>query len=216
MAKYRLMMLGPPGAGKGTQAKNLAEALQIPHISTGDMLRDARRKGTELGKKAEEYMNAGALVPDEVVIGIVHERLQEDDAEKGFILDGFPRTLPQAEALGEMGVELDRVLNIVVSDDEVVSRLSGRLSCPNCGAVYHRDANPPAKEDVCDNCGHQGLVQREDDRPEVVKARLTTYHKQTAPLVEYYRTKGVLRDIAGTGEPDAITAAIIDAVNNDE
>lgn len=213
MTKYRLMMLGPPGAGKGTQAKSLAETLGIPHISTGDMLRDARRKGTELGRKAQEYMDAGDLVPDEVVIGIVHERLEEEDAQAGFILDGFPRTLPQAQALDEMGVELDKVINIVVSDDEVIRRISGRLSCPKCGAVYHKDANPPAQEDVCDACGSQGLVQREDDRPEVVKARLTTYQGQTAPLIDYYREQGILRDIDGAGDPQEITDAILGTIN---
>lgn len=215
MAKYRLMMLGPPGAGKGTQAKRLAGELGIPHISTGDMLRDARRKGTELGKKAEEYMSAGDLVPDDVVIGIVDERLKEDDAAGGFILDGFPRTLPQAEALNDMGVELDHVLNIVVADDEVIRRISGRLSCPDCGAIYHRDANPPAEEGVCDRCGNDGLEQRADDRPEVVKARLETYQRQTAPLIEYYRGQSVLRDVDGTGDPGHIADDILERVSGE-
>ena len=209
MSRYRMMMLGPPGAGKGTQAKRLAQRLAIPHVSTGDMLRDARRKETELGQKAAQYMNAGNLVPDEVVIGIVRERLEQDDAADGFILDGFPRTTPQAEALAEMGVELDAVINIDVSDDEVVRRLGGRLSCPDCGAVYHEDAKPPSTDDVCDVCGHQGLIKRDDDRPEAIRQRLTSYHKKTAPLIAFYEQRGVLENIDGASGPDEVTEAII-------
>ncbi len=212
METFRLMMLGPPGAGKGTQAKRLADRLEIPHVSTGDMLREARRKGTELGEKAAEYMEAGRLVPDKVVIGIVRERLQEDDAETGFILDGFPRTRPQAEALAEMGVELDAVVNIDVSDDEVVNRLGGRLSCPNCGAVYHRDANPPAVDDVCDKCGSEGLITREDDRPEAIRERLEEYHKKTAPLIEFYEQRGVLENVNGEASPDEVADAIVEQI----
>lgn len=202
------MMLGPPGAGKGTQATQLADRLDIPHVSTGDMLREAQRKETALGKKAAEYMEAGKLVPDDVVNGIVAERLGEDDAADGFILDGFPRTRPQAEALEEMGIELDAVVNIEVSDDEVVSRLSGRVSCPNCGAVYHLEANPPETEDVCDRCGHQGLVRRDDDRPEAIRERLQEYHEKTAPLVEFYETRELIESVDGTGSPEEVSEAI--------
>ncbi len=209
MTQYRLMMLGPPGAGKGTQAKRIAERLDIPHVSTGDMLREARRKGTELGKKAAEFMNAGDLVPDDVVIGIVRERLEEEDAAGGFILDGFPRTRPQAEALAEMGVELDAVINIDVSDDEVINRLGGRLSCPSCGAVYHEEAKPPSKDNICDECGHEGLITRDDDRPEAIKQRLKGYHKQTAPLIEFYEKEGVLKNVSGVGDPNSVTEAIV-------
>lgn len=212
MSQKRLMMLGPPGAGKGTQAKRLAKRFDIPHVSTGDMLREARRKGTELGKKAAEYMDAGKLVPDEVVIGIVGERLGEEDASQGFILDGFPRTRPQAEALADMGVELDAVLNIDVSDDEVVRRLGGRLSCPNCGAVYHEQASPPAEDDVCDVCGNEGLIKREDDRPEAIRQRLESYHEKTSPLIEFYDDRGVLENIEGTGSPDEVTDRIVERV----
>ncbi len=210
MSGYRMMMLGPPGAGKGTQAKRLAQELEIPHVSTGDMLRDAKRRDTELGREAAEYMNAGKLVPDEVVIGIVAERLEQDDAAQGFILDGFPRTRPQAEALTDMGVELEAVINIEVSDEEVVRRLGGRLSCPECGAVYHKEANPPSQDDVCDKCGNRGLVTRDDDRPEAIKQRLASYHRQTAPLVEFYEQRGVLEAIAGEAGPDEVTQEILD------
>lgn len=208
MTTYRLMMLGPPGAGKGTQAKRLADRLDIPHVSTGDMLRDARRKGTSLGEKAAEYMNTGKLVPDEVVVGIVRERLERDDAQRGFILDGFPRTRGQAEALAQMGVELDAVLNIEVSDEEVVSRLSGRVSCPECGAVYHLETNPPSKENTCDSCGHTGLVRRDDDRPEAIRERLEEYHTKTAPLIEFYQQRGVVQNVDGEGTPDEVSAEI--------
>ena len=212
MSQKRLMMLGPPGAGKGTQAKKLAQRFDIPHVSTGDMLREARRKKTKLGDKAGEYMDAGKLVPDEVVIGIVAERLEEDDASGGFILDGFPRTRPQAEALADMGVELDAVLNIDVSDDEVVRRLGGRLSCPSCGAVYHKEASPPSEPDVCDACGHEGLITREDDQPEAIRQRLRSYHEQTSPLIEFYDDRGVLENIDGTGSPDEVTEVIADRI----
>ncbi len=212
MTSYRLMMLGAPGAGKGTQAKRLAEELSIPHVSTGDMLREAKRKGTEMGKKAAEYMNAGDLVPDEVVIGIVKDRLAEEDAAGGFVLDGFPRTIPQAEALEKMGLELDRVIEVAVTDEEVVSRLSGRMSCPSCGAVYHQEASPPKEENVCDQCGHEGLIVREDDQPEAIKQRLESYHRQTAPLIDFYRDRGVLASVEGVGSMDDVTASILEKV----
>ena len=205
--KRKLMMLGPPGAGKGTQAQRLSESLGVPQISTGDMLRDARRKGTELGKRAGAFMDAGDLVPDEVVIGIVRERLVEEDCAEGFILDGFPRTREQAEALERMGVELEAVLNIQVPNEEVVARLSGRRSCPNCGAVYHVRLNPPANDGVCDKCG-QKLVLRRDDREEAILQRLASYEAKTAPLVRYYREHGRLVDIAGSGTPNEVEASV--------
>jgi adenylate kinase len=206
------MMLGPPGAGKGTQAKTLADSLQIPHISTGDMLREARRKQTQMGIEAARYMDAGQLVPDEVVIGIVRDRLAEDDARAGFILDGFPRTRPQAEALAQMGVELEAVLNLEVTDDEVVRRLGGRISCPSCGAVYHREFNPPRVDDQCDQCGHVGLVTREDDQPEAIRKRLEGYHAQTRPLIEFYDEQGVLVRIAGEESPERVKEQILDGL----
>jgi adenylate kinase len=207
MAKTKLMLLGPPGAGKGTQARRLMDRYDIPQVSTGDMLREARRKGTELGEEAGRYMDAGELVPDEVVIGIVEERLSEPDADEGFILDGFPRTRDQAEALAEMGIELDAVLSLEVSEDEVVRRLSGRLNCPDCGAAFHEEFDPPAEEQVCDECGGE-LMKREDDRPEAIRERLSGYTEQTEPLKEYYGDGGVLERIDGEGTPDEVAARI--------
>ncbi|TXD35081.1 adenylate kinase [Lujinxingia vulgaris] len=212
MSKRRLMMLGPPGAGKGTQAKRIATVKSIPHISTGDMLREARRKGTEMGREAARYMDAGQLVPDEVVIGIVRDRLDEDDASQGFILDGFPRTRAQAEALQQMGIELDAVLNIVVSDEAVIGRLGGRISCPSCGAVYHEMFNPPATPDVCDACGNQGLIKRDDDQPAAIKKRLEGYHAQTAPLIAFYQEIGALVAIDGEQSPEEVHDAIAEVI----
>ncbi len=210
-----LIMLGPPGAGKGTQAKMLVEKLGIPQISTGDMLRAAVAEGTELGKKAKEYMDKGQLVPDEVVIGIVKERLSKPDCEKGFILDGFPRTVPQAEALDkileEMGKRIDYVINIVVPDEEILKRLTGRRTCKKCGAMYHVIYNPPKQEGVCDKCGGE-LYQRDDDKEETIKNRLKVYAEQTAPLVDYYRKKGVLVDIDGTKSINEIFEDILKAL----
>jgi adenylate kinase len=211
MPKTRLMMLGPPGAGKGTQAQRLEGALEIPQVSTGDMLRDARRRETELGQEAAEYMDTGELVPDEVVIGIVEERLQRPDAEAGFILDGFPRTREQAEALAEMGIELDAVLELQVSEDEVVRRLGGRLNCPSCGVAYHEAFDPPEEEGLCDGCG-ETLQRREDDRPEAIRERLEAYREQTEPLVEFYRDRGVLIEVDGEGTPDEVAERIREAV----
>ncbi len=196
-----LIFLGAPGAGKGTQAKMVSEKYGIPQISTGDMLREAVAKGTELGKKAKEYMDKGELVPDEVVIGIVKERLQQPDCEKGFILDGFPRTLAQAEALDEMlkelGKKIDAVINIAVPEEEVVKRIVYRRTCRNCGAVYHLIYNPPKEDNKCDKCGGE-LYQRDDDKEETVRERYRVYRENTEPLIEYYRKKGVLYDVDGT------------------
>ncbi len=213
MAKKRLMMLGPPGAGKGTQAKLLSERLEIAHVSTGDMLREARRNSTPMGLEAGRFMDAGQLVPDEVVIGIIEERLGGEKGSNGFILDGFPRTRAQAEALSEMGLELDAVLNIKVSDEEVVRRLGGRVSCPACGAVYHEIFNPPTAANTCDACGHEGLVKRDDDQEATILKRLESYWAQTNPLVEYYRSKGVLVDIDGERSPSEVEQSVIDAVS---
>lgn len=204
----RLIMLGKPGAGKGTQAQRLSEELGIPQVSTGDMLRNARRRGTELGERAAEYMDAGDLVPDEIVVGIVDERLDEHDAQAGYILDGFPRTRGQAEALDEMGVSIDAVLSLRVDDEEIVRRLSGRLNCPSCGAAYHEEFDPPETEDRCEACGHEGLVTRDDDRPELVRDRLETYRERTEPLESFYREKGLLRDVDGEGSPDEVASRI--------
>ncbi|RLI88670.1 MAG: adenylate kinase [Archaeoglobales archaeon] len=196
-----LILLGPPGSGKGTQAKFIVEKYGIPQISTGDMLREAVAKGTELGKKAKEYMDKGQLVPDEVVIGIVKERLKQPDCEKGFILDGFPRTLPQAEALDkmleELGKKIDGVINIHVPEEEVVKRIVNRRSCRNCGAVYHLIYNPPKEEGKCDKCGGE-LYQRDDDKEETVRNRYKVYRDQTEPLIDYYQKKGLLYNVDGT------------------
>ncbi len=213
MAKKRLMMLGPPGAGKGTQAKMLSERLSVPHVSTGDMLREARREATPLGVEAGRYMDAGELVPDDVVIGIVRDCLGGEKGAQGFILDGFPRTRAQAEALADMGLDLDAVLNIKVSDQEVVRRLGGRISCPSCGAVYHEIFNAPKVANTCDVCGHVGLVKREDDQEATILNRLEAYWKQTNPLVEFYRSKGVLVDIDGERSPDEVEESVVDAVS---
>lgn len=211
MAKTRLMMLGPPGAGKGTQAQRLAVELGVPQISTGVMLREARRSGSELGRKAGEYMDAGGLVPDEVVIGLVAERLQDADAVDGFILDGFPRTVEQAEALDKMGVKLEAVVNIVVSEDELVRRLGGRLSCPNCGASFHTEFQPPKVDGTCDECQGE-LVRREDDKPEAIRGRMAAYHAKTQPLVDYYRQVGILVEIDGIGTPDDVYRRVTEAI----
>lgn len=213
MAKTRLIMLGPPGAGKGTQAQRLARRYDIPQVSTGDMLRAARSEGTELGQKAAEYMDAGELVPDEVVIGIVEERLSSDEMRRGFILDGFPRTVEQAEALAEMDVSIEAVLNLDVSEDEVVRRLSGRLNCPECGAAYHEEFDPPEEAGTCDECGSE-LVQRDDDRPEVVRERLEEYRAKTEPLVEFYREQDVLEEVDGEGTPEEVAERVLAVVED--
>lgn len=207
----RLILFGPPGAGKGTQAKQLEQATGCPQLSTGDMLRAARGAGTELGKKAAEYMDAGKLVPDDVVIGLIEERIKQADCQGGFLLDGFPRTIPQAESLEQMlkqtGHVIDQVVSIEVPDDEIVRRLSARRSCPKDGAVYHLEHMPPKEPGVCDACGTP-LVQREDDKPETILRRLTAFHAQTAPLKRYYDERGLLRSVDGTRAPALVFAEI--------
>ncbi|MCP4675225.1 MAG: adenylate kinase [Deltaproteobacteria bacterium] len=199
-----LILLGGPGAGKGTQAKKLVDVLKVPQISTGDMLRAAVGAGTELGKKAKEFMDAGKLVPDEVVIGLVKERLQENDCKTGFMLDGFPRTLPQGESLEnmlkEMGRKIDNVVSFEVDDEELVLRITGRRTCGSCGAIYHMKYSPPPSEDTC-KCGAKNLGRRDDDNEITVRKRLEAYHDQTAPLISFYRDRGVLKNIEGTGLP---------------
>uniref|UniRef100_A0A7V6CDR2 Adenylate kinase n=1 Tax=Thermodesulfobacterium geofontis TaxID=1295609 RepID=A0A7V6CDR2_9BACT len=207
-----IIFLGPPGAGKGTQAKILIERYVIPQISTGDMLREHVAKGTELGVKAKEYMEKGQLVPDEIILGMVKERLSQEDAQRGFILDGFPRTVAQAEALDkileEMGKKIEYVLALIVPDEELVTRLTGRRTCKNCGMMYHIKFKPPKVEGKCDACGGE-LYQRPDDNEETVRNRLKVYHDQTAPLIEYYRKKGVLFEVDGSKGIDEITQQLI-------
>ena len=207
----RLVFLGPPGAGKGTQARALAQEWGVPHIATGDMLRDAAAAGTPLGRQARAFMERGALVPDDVIIGLIAERLAEPDAKRGFVLDGFPRTIPQAEALDRLLAEreqgLDRVIYFDVSEDELLRRLTGRRACPACQATYHVTANPPRRPGVCDRCGTE-LVQRPDDREDTVRTRLKVYAEQTAPLLEHYRRRAVLATVAGTGAIEAVRDAV--------
>lgn len=194
-----LILLGAPGAGKGTQAEVISEALNIPQISTGNMLREAVKNGTEYGLKAKEAMDSGALVSDEIVIGILKDRIAQDDAKNGFILDGFPRTVPQAEALDNMGVKIDKVLEIYVPDETIKQRVSGRRVCLDCGATYHVDFKPSKIEGVCDKCGAKTVI-RKDDMPETVIDRLKTYHEKTAPLKEYYSKQNKLETIVGQEE----------------
>jgi adenylate kinase len=206
-----LILFGPPGAGKGTQAKKLVADFHIPHLSTGDILREAVRQETQLGKKARGYMDAGQLVPDELVIGMVNERLDQEDVKGGFILDGFPRTIPQAEALDgalrATGRKVDAVVSLEVPESELVGRLSGRRSCPKDGSVYHVVSSPPKQAGVCDKCGTP-LIQRSDDTEEKVTERLRVYAQQTSPLKQWYEGKGLLKTIPGVGSPDGIYAEI--------
>ncbi|HOX45152.1 MAG TPA: adenylate kinase [Myxococcota bacterium] len=207
----RLVLLGPPGAGKGTQAQRLIEKLGVPQISTGDLLRAAVREGTALGKEAKAFMDRGELVPDRVVIGMVEERLARPDCQRGYVLDGFPRAVSQAEALdgmlarGNQGI--DHVVSIEVAEEELIGRLTGRLSCPSCGAMFHKQSSPPKKAGSCDRCG-AGLVQRADDNEATIRSRMVAYRKQTEPLKDYYGKRGTLRGIDGLGSPDDITRRI--------
>ena len=197
----KIIMLGAPGAGKGTQAKKIAAKYGIPHISTGDIFRANIKEGTELGKKAKTYMDQGLLVPDELVVDLVVDRLQQDDCKKGYVLDGFPRTIPQAEcldaALAKNGEKMEYAIDVNVPDENIVTRMGGRRACVGCGATYHVVNMPPKKEGICDHCGEK-LVLREDDKPETVKKRLQVYHDQTKPLIEYYDKKGSLLTVDGT------------------
>lgn len=209
-----LILMGAPGAGKGTQSAKISEKYQIPAIATGDILRAAIKAGTELGKAAKSYINAGQLVPDSVVIGIIKEYLASDACKNGFILDGFPRSIPQAEALDEMGVKIDVVLSIEVADEKIVERMSGRRVC-SCGASYHVVYNPPKTNDVCDKCG-AALYVRADDAAETVKNRLATFHAQTEPLKDYYSAKGLLVTVEGQEEVADTTALVFRALQKFE
>jgi len=209
------ILMGPPGAGKGTQAADLVERFHIPHISTGDMFRAAIKTGTPLGLKAKEYLDAGALVPDEVTIGIVNERLAQPDCTSGFLLDGFPRTVAQADALAKildkLNYILDGVINIVLDEEKLLARLTGRRVCKQCGATYHVLFNPSEAEEICDKCGGE-LYQRGDDTTETAKNRLKVYNEQTEPLISYYRDKGFLKEIQGDQEIEAVLADILQAL----
>ena len=211
LPELNLILLGPPGSGKGTQGERLQEDFRLPYYATGDILRAAVKEGTEVGKQAKEFMERGDLVPDEVIIGVIAERLQEEEAADGFILDGFPRTTPQAEALDAKLAELGRAVNAVllidVGDDEVVRRLGGRRTCEAGGHVFHVEFNPPKQDGVCDIDGSP-LIVRDDDKPEVIRKRLATYHEKTEPLVDYYDSRSVLRRIDGEQDPDTVEAEI--------
>lgn len=206
----RLVLLGPPGAGKGTQASVMAKRCEVPHISTGEMFRDNVARGTPLGREAEGYIKAGKLVPDAIVVGMVRDRLRGADALEGFILDGFPRTIAQAEALKAV-TDLDIVINLHVNPETIVDRQAGRRSCPKCGAVYHVRNNPPRKPGVCDRCGSD-LVQREDDQEEVVRKRLQEYEEKTRPLVDYYRRASLLVNVDGEGPIEEVSERIVEAI----
>ena len=207
----KLILLGPPGAGKGTQAEILNKKLNIPTISTGNILRAAVKNGTPIGLKAKEYMDAGKLVPDEVIIGVISERLAEADCQNGFILDGVPRTIPQAEALEKAGVAFDAVVSLEISDEEIVERMGGRRVCVACGAPYHVKNLPPKVEGVCDACGGE-LAARADDKPEVVRDRLVVYHNETEPLERYYEAKGILKTVIGQEDLADTTALTFKAI----
>ena len=204
----KLILLGAPGAGKGTQAAILAKELSIPTISTGNILRAAVASGSELGKQAKACMESGALVSDEIIIGIIRDRLAEPDCANGYILDGVPRTIGQAEALEQNGITFDRVVSMEISDETIMERMSGRRVCPKCGASYHVVAVPPKQEGVCDECGSK-LMTRKDDAPETVKSRLAVYHKETEPLKDFYKSRGVLYPVEDQGSVEATSAAIL-------
>ncbi len=206
-----IILLGAPGAGKGTQAEIICNHLNIPTISTGNIIREALKTGTEMGQKAKSYMESGQLVPDEVVIGIIKERLANDDCQNGFILDGFPRTIPQAEALDKMGIVIDKVIDIEVPDERIVGRMSGRRVCEKCGASYHLDYKKPKVDGVCDSCAGT-LVQRKDDHPDTVKARLEVYHNETEPLKSYYDKQGKLTVVEGQEKIEDTTKLVLAAV----
>ena len=208
----KIVMLGAPGAGKGTQAKMISEKYNVPHISTGDIFRANINENTPLGQMAKEYMDKGLLVPDELVVDLVVDRLAQDDAKNGYVLDGFPRTIPQAEALTEaldkIGEKLDYAIDVEVPDDNIINRMSGRRACVACGGTYHIKFNPTKKEGICDACGGE-LILRDVDKPETVKQRLTVYHDQTQPLIDYYTKEGILKEVDGTLDLQAVFAEIV-------
>ena len=208
----KIIMLGAPGAGKGTQAKKIAEKCGIPHISTGDIFRANIKNGTELGKKAKTYMDQGLLVPDELVCDLVVDRIQQDDCKKGYILDGFPRTIPQAESLDKalqaIGEKMDYAIDVEVPDENIVKRMGGRRACVGCGATYHLVYAPTKKEGICDACGGE-LILRDDDKPETVQKRLSVYHEQTQPLIDYYKNQGILREVDGAVDMEDVFKEIL-------
>jgi adenylate kinase len=212
----KIIMLGAPGAGKGTQAKMIADKFGIPHISTGDIFRANIKNGTELGKKAKEYMDKGQLVPDELTVEILLDRVANDDCKNGYVLDGFPRTIPQADVLDKeltkLGDKVDFAINVDVPDENIVRRMSGRRACLNCGATYHIEHIPPKKEGVCDKCGSE-LVLRDDDKPETVQNRLSVYHEQTQPLIDYYDKKNILKSVDGTKDMQEVFSDIVNILN---
>lgn len=209
----KIIMLGAPGAGKGTQAKMIADKYGVPHISTGDIFRANIKNGTELGKKAKTYMDQGLLVPDDLVVDLVVDRVGQDDCERGYVLDGFPRTIPQAEALtkalADMGQKVDYAIDVDVPDENIVRRMSGRRACVGCGATYHVVYAPTKKEGICDTCGGE-LILRDDDKPETVQKRLNVYHEQTQPLIDYYTEAGILKTVDGTVDIDDVFQSIVD------
>lgn len=213
----KIVMLGAPGAGKGTQAKMIADKYELPHVSTGDIFRANIKAGTDLGKKAKEFMDKGLLVPDELTVAILLDRVSKEDCANGYVLDGFPRTIPQAEVLdkelNKRNEKIDYAINIDVADESIVKRMAGRRACVNCGATYHLEMVPPTKDGICDRCGNE-LIQRDDDKEETVKDRLAVYHKQTQPLIEYYENKGALRTVNGLDTVENIFDSIIAIVED--
>ena len=209
----KIIMLGAPGAGKGTQAKKIAAKFSIPHISTGDIFRANIKNGTELGKKAKTYMDQGLLVPDELVVDLVVDRVNQEDCRDGYVLDGFPRTIPQAEALdkalAELGQKVDYAIDVDVPDETIIRRMGGRRACVTCGATYHLEYAPTEKDGICDTCGG-GLILRDDDKPETVKKRLSVYHEQTQPLIDYYTNAGILKTVDGTADIEDVFRAIVE------
>lgn len=209
----KIIMLGAPGAGKGTQAKKIAAKYEIPHISTGDIFRANIKNGTELGKKAKTYMDQGLLVPDELVVDLVVDRVNQDDCVNGYVLDGFPRTIPQAEALTKaleaLGQKMDYAIDVNVPDENIVKRMGGRRACVGCGATYHLEYAPPKKDGICDTCGAE-LILRDDDKPETVQKRLNVYHEQTQPLIDYYTSEGILKTVDGTVDINDVFQAIVE------
>lgn len=212
----KIIMLGAPGAGKGTQAKLIADKYNLPHISTGDIFRANIKEGTALGMEAKKYMDQGLLVPDELTVKILLKRVAKEDCKNGYVLDGFPRTIPQAEvldkALAELGESVDFAINVEVPDENIIKRMGGRRACLSCGATYHLEHIPPKAEGLCDHCGKE-LVLRDDDKPETVKNRLQVYHEQTSPLIDFYRAKGVLKEVDGTRRMDEVFNAIVEILD---